>query len=834
MELEKNKIMRFNELNRTIPDISQKMLTVTLRTLETDGLVTRKIYPEVPPRVEYKLTKVGYSLIPHILNLVDWALEHKQSILMSRIKNILVVLFCFNLCPTMAQPAAADSTIDIEEVVVQTLLKQPADLATQPVAFTSFYGRDVEKQKINEPKDLSVLTPNLYLPDYGSKMTSSIYIRGIGARMEQPAVGLYVDNVPVLNKNNFDFDFYDIGRINILRGPQGTLYGRNAIGGVINIQTLQPLTYSGTRMAAGYGNGNDIHLALSTYQRPHNDFGYSLALRHHQSDGFFVNEFDGAKTDKIMSDGARLRLQWRLSERWSVDNVAAINFVQQDGFAYAPYNDTSNNTLPIHHNDPCTYRRVGVSNGTTVLYRGDALQFSSTTSYQYTDDEMVLDQDFSPKSMFTLRQAQTENAVTQEFIVKSNNPQSQWEWLCGAFGFYKNVAMNAPVNFKQDGINELILANANKGIHTAFPDADLLLQEDEFMIHSRFKMPALGAAVFHQSSFTLGSWKLTAGLRFDYEHTAIDYHNFADIHYRFTLTMPNYKPLRTELKNEKQMNFYELMPHFSIAYNTHAGNVYATVARGYKTGGYNTQIFSDIVQNQMMSDLMADMGLYFDNVAQYDANTAIAYKPEYSWNYEIGSHLNFLDKRLTFNAALFYIDCRNQQLTVFPRGQGTGRMMSNAGRTASYGAEVEAHYVYKNFTLSGSYGHTTARFVAYNDGHENFAQKYIPYAPQNTILLSGEYGFNFTNAWIEKMLVRIEGQGIGKIYWNENNTLAQPFYATLSGSVSWQRNNFSLTLWARNLTHTEYNTFYFKSIGNSFVQRGKPMMVGILARITVG
>ncbi|GHT67389.1 hypothetical protein FACS189452_05010 [Bacteroidia bacterium] len=84
MELEKTAVMRFNSLNRTIPDISQKMLTATLRTLETDGLVARKIYPEVPPRVEYQLTRLGHSLIPHILGLVDWALKHKKNILVSR------------------------------------------------------------------------------------------------------------------------------------------------------------------------------------------------------------------------------------------------------------------------------------------------------------------------------------------------------------------------------------------------------------------------------------------------------------------------------------------------------------------------------------------------------------------------------------------------------------------------------------------------------------------------------------------------------------------------------------------------------------------------------
>jgi DNA-binding HxlR family transcriptional regulator len=86
LELEKNGTMRFNELNRSIPDISQKMLTTTLRTLEADGLIVRTIYPEVPPRVEYCLTEVGNSLLPHFQSLVDWALGNKATILASRKK----------------------------------------------------------------------------------------------------------------------------------------------------------------------------------------------------------------------------------------------------------------------------------------------------------------------------------------------------------------------------------------------------------------------------------------------------------------------------------------------------------------------------------------------------------------------------------------------------------------------------------------------------------------------------------------------------------------------------------------------------------------------------
>ncbi|GHT54435.1 TonB-dependent receptor [Bacteroidia bacterium] len=727
-----------------------------------------------------------------------------------------------------------DSVRTLQEVVVTTSLKQSPTLTKQAVAFTALSLTDIEKGRVSDPKSLSFLTPNLYMPDYGSKMTGSIYVRGIGARMEQPAMGLYVDNVPVLNKNNFDFDFQDIQRITVLRGPQGTLYGRNAIGGVINIQTLSPFNYSGTRLSAGYGSGNEVDVAVSTYQRPNSDFGYSVALRHHQSGGFYVNQYDGTQCDRILNDGLRLRLQGRLSERWSVDNTLSMNIVRQGGFAYARYDEATGEALPIDHNDPCTYRRTGLSEGLTLLYRGDALQFSSTSSWQYTDDKMVLDQDFTRRSMFTLAQAQTEQAFTQEFVLKSKDADSRWEWLSGAFGFYKNVDMDAPVTFKKDGIDELILNNANTGIHTAFPSADLLFEEDEFVIQSLFKLPVLGASAFHQSSLRFNRWKLTAGLRFDYEHTGIRYHNFADIHYRFTYNMQDYKPLHTELKSQNSTAFYELTPHFSALYDADFGSIYATVARGYKTGGYNTQIFSDILQNQMMNDLMDDLGFSFDIAdATYDPNSAIAYKPEHNWNYEIGSHLHFLDNKLFVNTALFYIDCYDQQLTVFPSGKSTGRMMSNAGRTSSYGAEVDLRYACNDLTLTGSYGHTTARFRTYNDGNTDYADKYVPYAPQNTAYLCGEYRFNLSEQPVNQLLLRMDWRGVGRIYWNESNTLSQPFYGLLGSSVSWKRDKFLVSLWGNNLMNAVHNIFYFKSVGNSFVQRGKPFQMGVSVRLDV-
>ena len=751
----------------------------------------------------------------------------------AKLNNTLYVL-SQNIPTVVVQDTLRSMSVDtISSVVVTASLKYSGRLSQQPVAYTSLPGAYFEANRINRSADISIVAPNLYQADYGSKMTSSIYVRGIGSRMDQPAMGLYTDNVPILNKNNYDTEYFDIRQIDVLRGPQGTLYGRNTIGGVIDIRTLSPFDYRGTRASVGYGNGNTMNIRAATYQRPSDNFGWSVALNHHSSGGFFTNEYNGSSADRIMTDGGRFRALWRLSGRWAIDNILSLNSVKQNGFAYSLYDEATGEVKPISHNDPNKYDRFGLINGTTLFYEGTGFRLSSTTSYQYTNDNMILDQDFTPLSMFAMRQSQTENALTQEFVLKSNTEKA-WQWVSGVFGFYKHISMSAPVLFKRDGIEQLILANANNGIHIVFPNEDLLIKEDEFPIESIFKLPAYGASLYHQSTYDMDRWKFTAGVRFDFENTSIDYHNFSDIHYRFTLTMQEYKLLPVVMRGESSKSYFELMPRFAATYRLDSGSLYAIVSRGYKAGGFNTQIFSDLLQNKMMNDLMDNLGVSFgDTGISYDPSKAISYKPEYSWNYEIGSHLRFLNNRLNMDISLFYIDCRNQQLTIFPPGQGTGRLMSNAGHTRSYGAEVSLDYRYSNLLLTANYGHTNARFLRYDDGNADYSGNYIPYAPQNTILLGCEYKIHLNSKVVDNIVVQADWRGVGKIYWNESNTLSQPLYGQLGASLIFNKTKYSVSLWAKNLTGTEFNTFYFKSVGNSFVQRGKPAQMGITLNVRI-
>lgn len=163
-------------------------------------------------------------------------------------KNIMIALTLLTTGTAWAEDFPKDSLkiVDIEEVVVIATPKENRKLRELPVAATVLSQDNMRANQVNSVKNLTGIVPNLFIPDYGSKLTTSIYIRGIGSRINTPSVGLYVDNIPYIDKSAFDFNYADIERIDILRGPQGTLYGRNTMGGLIKVHTKSPFTYQGT------------------------------------------------------------------------------------------------------------------------------------------------------------------------------------------------------------------------------------------------------------------------------------------------------------------------------------------------------------------------------------------------------------------------------------------------------------------------------------------------------------------------------------------------------------------------------------------------------------
>lgn len=755
-------------------------------------------------------------------------------------------------------------TAIIAPLYVNASLKETVGLWGNPLAYIKIGQSSIEKHRILSPKDLSIVTPNLYIPDYGSKMTSSIYVRGIGARIDQPAVGLYVDNVPYMNKNNYDIDFYDIASANILSGPQGTLYGRNTVGGVISLYTISPEFYQGLRTSIDYGSWNSLKVKASVYRAPSHKFAWSAAGYYKRSDGAYTNNYDGSDCEKYKSGGARIRDIYKIGRNTTIENILTADMLKQDGYPYASYNVTNGKTNDINYNDKSDYRRFTITDGLSIRHQTDRIKFTSVTTWQYTNDKMDMDQDFLPVSYYTLVQEQHEHAFTQDFTISSNSDKnsSRVQWLAGVFGFHKNLRMSAPVTFGQDGINEFILKGANAGIHTVMPMANLSFRDPALPINSDFTIPTSGIAAYGQASVKLGGtdnpnryWTITGGIRFDYEHASMSYDNITTLAYKLTPMMQNFKEVSSELHGTKRLDFNELLPKVSIMRHIGNSNIYFSIAKGYKAGGFNTQIFSDILQTKLMSDLMGGFGGIPGGTTttptNYDEKIAKAsYKPEHSWNFELGSHFQLLNDKIEGSAALFFIGLRNQQITVFPSGKTTGRMMSNAGRSYSKGGEIALSYTpfgpyYKNtflsgIKISGSYGYTLAKFTRYNDGNNDFSHNFVPYAPQNTVMIGADCKIplgkkvdrvsdsrNWQRFLVKDLSIHVDYRGVGKIYWDEANTISQPFYGLLSACVSLNLNCFTLSVYGKNLADKDYNVFYFKSVGNSFVQKGRPRELGV-------
>jgi iron complex outermembrane receptor protein len=745
------------------------------------------------------------------------------------------------------EPAAADTVIVVDKVQV-TAIKQGMVLRSQPVAATIVGSRAIERERIGALKHLSQQVPNFYAPDYGSRMTSSIYVRGLGARIDQPVMGLNIDNVPVLNKDNYDTELADAERIEVLRGPQSTLYGRNTMGGVINVYTLSPLSYEGVRLSAEYGSGDSYKFRASSYYKLTPDLGMAVTGYYTHTGGFFENLATGDKCDWERLGGGRWKTQWRSRTGLRIDNTLSFSVLEQGGYPYAYVGDDiiGDDGRPvvrrgeIRYNDPCSYRRTALSDGLTIRYDAGSFTVASITSYQYSDDEMILDQDFLPLSYFTLRQARTEHSVTEDLVFRSRGDKA-YRWLLGAFGFYRHGTMNAPVHFKQTGIEELILKYANENDQSYRYSWGLKdgTDGDELFLGSDFRMPSAGGALYHESNYTLGRWRFTAGLRFDFEHARLRYRNHTDTRYTKTRIKDDavYElQLEIDDRSTLKQTFTELLPKFSVMYSfDETRNLYLTIAKGYKSGGFNTQIFSDVLQQKMMNR----MGIG----EVYDVQRGVAYKPEYSWNYEIGGHFSCMEGAVRGDFALFYIDCRDQQLTVFPPGQTTGRMMTNAGRTRSLGAEAAVQISpWRTFDINLAYGYTDARFVRYETTVKNddgdpvrisYKDNRIPYAPQHTLSAGAAWTVPTGVKWLGDLVFQAGVRCAGRIWWNEENTLSQPFYALTDASVRFEHARYSLSVWGRNLADTGYDVFYFKSIGNEFVQRGRPRTFGITLNINL-
>lgn len=789
-------------------------------------------------------------------------------------------------------------SVCLDEIEIISTVKESTAMRTMPSAVNILSRQQLEASHTTSIKGVAAMVPNFFMPDYGSRLTSAIYIRGIGSRINTPAIGMYVDNIPYVDKSAFDFNFFDIERVDVLRGPQGTLYGRNAMGGIIRIYTKNPFSYEGTDINLDYATGdNHRRASLTHYHRVSDKFAFSAGGYYEGSDGFFKNTFLNKNADKMQAGGGRLRGIYKHSNRFNIDFSVSYDYSDEGAYPYyytgslTGKEEYAESIGTISNNRESTYRRGMLNAGVNVEYKTPLFVMNAITGYQYLNDRMFMDQDFLSPDIYTLEQKQRINTFSEELTFKDRNIDGRWHWVSGANIMYQTLHTEAPVTFYEDGLRWLE-NNINKSMPDiqnneklsvmkgiGFTQMGVNFRGDELAMNGKYETPTLNLALFHQSTFDITDHlSVTAGARIGYEKLNLEYYSPAFVEYGFKMPNTNNDKMSVDLQDMVSNILYEgtmsrdnivVLPKFAVKYDLGKnGNIYASASMGQRSGGYNLQMFSDLLQGKLRVDMMdgikEGVGNYIEylatevpilniitpdpnypdekvptfvkkvmekNMPKFEVPAAeqIVYKPEYSWNFELGTHHNLAERKVQLDAAVFLINARDQQIARFAPS-GLGRMMVNAGKSRCYGAELTALWrPDDHWTFVANYGFTHAKFTDYDTGDSiDYTGNYIPYVPKHTLNLDASHTWLVSETgWLRNITLGADCRMAGPIYWTEANNAKQDLYYTLGARLAFEVKHATIQFWGKNLTDNSYNTFYFESASRGYEQHCKPLQVGV-------
>ena len=703
--------------------------------------------------------------------------------------SIILLIYCTSV---FSQGTMMFSTVDstystireLQEVIV-TAEKRELRPGNIPTALTVVSSRTIPGENNPDLRNISGIVPNFYMQEGGLKLSTPIYIRGIGTVSGTPPVGLYVDGVPVFDKNAFVFDLYDIRQIEVLRGPQTTLYGRNSINGLININTFAPNDRFSIQAKAGYASYESQSYSLVA-NIPWKMIYQKLSFSYNKSRGYFKNRFDDFRKSNP-SDSYNLRYQGNVYTKRDWKLIFGLNYNNSfdGGYAYHALDSLKQDRYVVNYNTPSSYDRELLSSHLNLRKRWGRLAFNSVTSYSWSKDKQILDADFTYWDVFDNNKKSQQHLVTQEINLQSVQDQ-KINWTAGVFGFYKDLTNNYQANFGKD---------------------------------KAYLLPmALDKARYHNNTITWGiagygqiaieelwaGMTFTAGIRYDYEKSSLDYND--DLLFTGSNRYKKYHA------SKEDKGFKAWLPKFSLLQKwTDHLSLYASIAKGYKAGGYN------IIVNEMSSQLVN-----------------LEYDKEKLWNYEIGIKYFNPDRNFNLNAAAFFIDWKDQQIFVMGM-MGPG--IKNAGDAHSLGGEMDLRWEFipgLTYLLSAGYSHAEY----YHHETKAYEGNRIVMAPEFT----GNSGFMYQQAiktsWLRSFAVSTTVTGFGTQYFDEANRLKQAPYFLWNLELSVSGKHFDFRIWGKNILDKAFFSYMLNNpVGQKLPayydmgQSGAPARLG--ASITI-
>ncbi len=664
------------------------------------------------------------------------------------------------------RPATASGVL--EEIFV-TAQKREESLQKTSLSLAAFTSEQLEKSSINDLYDLGIQTPGMIV---NTEIVGKIYIRGIGAENltigGDPGVAVHVDGAYIARTSAAVFDLYDVERVEVLRGPQGTLYGRNATGGSINILSKAPTADFEGNFSAEFGNYGHFRVgAMASGALVEDKVLARAAFVKSDRDGFTPNLFTGEDLDDEDLFMGRLRLRFLPNDDVTIDLIA--DFASDDSspapFKQLEFSDLFEGLLGA--NDPPGLREVSQESpvtqtqdqfGVTGIVNWDLgdYTFTSVSSYRDTEFEAIFDGDAVDITFQNFEDADDTQQFSQEFRLASDTT-GNLNWILGAYYFNDEGDTRIFIPIPGFGFDILHLAT---------------MSTDAF-------------ALFGQATYNISDrLALTAGLRFNSEDKEAQ---------QFTHFIGLFPPFNQDL-NE---NSDEFTPKFGLEYFASDDVLlYANITRGFKSGGFT---FNGFQSN---------------------------FAPEFVWAYETGVKSTLAGGAVIFNASAFYYDYTDLQVSKLENNAG---VITNAADATIFGGEIELVALPTDrFRINVGLSFLNAEFDEFLTedpsnpqlGTINLSGNSLPRSPDFSANLGAEYMLPLNSGG--DLTFRVDYQYQDKSYFTTFNRdlSAQNSFSLVNARVGYSTADkaWQVAAYVKNA----FDEDYFLNILESGVEAGKP------------
>lgn len=698
--------------------------------------------------------------------------------------------------------------------IVVTGLRRADTLQDTPAAITAFGSKEIENAGIQKPADFIDLTPNVNLVEVQNVGTSFVVIRGIGqARNSEPSVAVVIDGVQQANPSQFNQDLYDIQQIEVLKGPQGALYGRNAIGGAIIITTKQPSDQLEGEATVGIDNGFGWYTHGGISGPLANGVKFRIAALYKDTNGYIPNTFLHQDADPYKDLGLRGNLLFDLSSDWQLDLRASMDHTRTTGFWYniVPDNNVNNVSLPVRVNNRGMDNREMYNASAKLTYDGDGFKMTSVTSYDTLKEIITGDAfDFLPIDQAFCH-------VTP-YCFSGNNDLNQSQYL-NVKAFSQELRFESPTSTPLYWMFGGYLISTDRFISTGNM---LDLGQGVFPVyHTPSTNPANPQYSFlsdQQNNFAWAGFanigyqfspmfRVDAGIRYDRDRrkntTETPDAWLAYINYIASLS----GAAQSHFGDVRKRTFSAWQPKVTLTFTpTKDITLYADYARGFRSGGFN----------------QTGVGVVAANSGVVGVNDV--FEAETADTFEAGFKTRWLNGMLTLNGAAYTTTTHNSYFFVYLYANST-QNLGNVPRERLNGFELEARLAPTNdFQIDASWGMTFSKIKSFPDpaaiGNE------APDVSRTTLNVGAQYTPDLGGGF--SALLRADYRRIGRTWWDVYNTTVRNPVNLVDVRAGVRKDNWSVTAFASNLFNEKYNAEFSPG---GFVFKARPRIYGVEAGV---